>query len=52
VPGKRAPPTLPRVITFIKIVHSAIFLAIATSLGFVGWAAITGQPSRLTWVAL
>ncbi len=39
-------------ITLIKLIHSAVFLAIATSLGIVSWAAVTGQPSRLTWAAL
>ena len=39
-------------IMLIKVVHSAIFLAMATSLGLVTWAALTGTPTRLTWAAL
>src|SRR5213075_302912 len=39
-------------IALIKVIHSAVFVAIATSLGLITWAAITGRPSRLTWLAL
>ena len=39
-------------ITLVKLVHSAIFLTIAWSLGVIAWAAYTGRPSRMTWAAL
>ena len=39
-------------ITLIKAIHSVVFLAIATSLGIISWAAVTGRPSRITWIAL
>ena len=39
-------------ITIIKVIHSAIFFAMAGSLGLIAWAAATGRPTRLTWAAL
>ena len=39
-------------ITFIRIVHSAIFFAMTASLGLITWAAITGVPTRATWAAI
>jgi hypothetical protein len=39
-------------ITLIKVIHSAIFFAMAASLGLIAWAAVTGQPSRITWAAV
>jgi hypothetical protein len=39
-------------ITLVKLVHSVVFMALCASLGLLAHAAFTGQPSRVTWIAV
>ena len=39
-------------IALIKLVHSFVFVALCASLGLLAMAALTGQSSRLTWIAV
>jgi hypothetical protein len=51
--GRPALPPWRRIAIFvIKLVHSAIFLGVAASIGIIFYAGVTGRSSRLTRVAV
>lgn len=39
-------------ITALKVLHSLVFFTLVAALGILTWTAVTGEPTRLTWVAL